>query len=134
MMANSKAAVKRAKPRAQRPPEETNQVLTLDLGDLVRTPDLTNATPEYLVDELGWVRDMLKLFGRREGFLKEALKGRWPEDAATVEGENYAALKEHISQIRVKSELVRQKLTEEELAEVCEEISYDQIKVTRKPQ
>lgn len=39
-----------------------------------------NATPEHIVDELGLARELKKEAERREGFYKEALKGRMGDE------------------------------------------------------
>lgn len=120
------ATKKNTNPKANRA-----NVIEIDVDDLSRTPNLANATPESLVDDLGWIRDLLKLLGKREGFVKEALKGRWPEDSATIEGDNYSALKEHVTQERIKSDLVREFLNPADLPKVSETLEFDQIRTTR---
>ena len=52
-------------------------------------PDLANATPGYLSDELGETRKVIKNANKLEGFLKEALKARKDEGAEYVDGEKW---------------------------------------------
>lgn len=52
--------------------------------------NLSNATPEFLVDELGKIRDQQKILEKQEGFYKEALKARL-DGRTFVDGEEYLA-------------------------------------------
>lgn len=50
-----------------------------ELPDIKKNPpNLENATPEWLVDELGRIRRIMSRVKKLEGFYKEALKARWP--------------------------------------------------------
>lgn len=54
-----------------------------------KMPNLANATPGFLVDELGEWRKKKKEAEKMEGFYKEAIKARLEPDQIYVEGENY---------------------------------------------
>lgn len=50
-----------------------------ELPDIKKNPpNLENATPEWLVDELGRIRRIFSRAKKLEGYYKEALKARWP--------------------------------------------------------
>lgn len=51
--------------------------------------NLANATPEFLSDELGEIREVLKEGKKQEGFIKAALKARMDEGMDLVEGDYF---------------------------------------------
>lgn len=57
----------------------------------VRMPNLANATPGFIVDELGAVRKKLSKLKKLEGFYKEALRARLKKNQRVVEGEKFSA-------------------------------------------
>lgn len=72
-----------------------------------KAPDLSNATPEFLVDEIGYLRDQKKQIEKAEGFYKEALTSRLTEGEREVTGETYVATLNSQTQERLSSEPVR---------------------------
>lgn len=50
-------------------------------------PDLANATPEFLLDELGQTREVKKASEGHEAFLKTALLARLEDGETAIEGE-----------------------------------------------
>jgi len=104
--------------------------ISLDIAELKRMPNLDNATPESLVDDLGDVNELRKILEKREKLLKEAIKGRKGKGA--VEGVRYGALISSETQERISSPLVRELLTPEQLGQVLTEISMTKITTTRK--
>lgn len=110
---------------------------TFELPNVKKVPpDLSNATPEGLVDELGRVRRIMSRFKAYEGFLKEGLKARWPktedpnkemimgEDGeprikmvpvTSVRGEIYGAEWSEVTQNRVDMDAIREHYGDKEI-------------------
>lgn len=102
-----------------------------ELPDIKRTPpNLENATPNSLVDDLSRVRRMMSRLKKLEGFYKEALKARWPQEetdeididpvtfeerhvkrpAPQVQGEIYTVTWDEVTQNRVDTDAVKELL------------------------
>ena len=94
--------------------------------------NLANATPQFLVDELGGVRAKIKELQKEEGFLKEALKARVDETDTVVEGDLYAATIEQVFQMRFDSERTKLEMGPEWWAERQKEISFVTIKTVKR--
>jgi hypothetical protein len=100
----------------------------------VELPNLANATPEYIVDELGRIRDELNKYKRLEGFFKQALQGRRENGQNVISGSVYDALISEETQIRINADKVREYFENDPsgLGAVCEELSFQVIRTTRK--
>jgi len=97
-----------------------------------KLPDLSNATPPYLADELGDIRAEIKRLQKLEGLYKDVLEAKKDPEATTVEGDKWCQVFEMVSQMRINADLCRQHLDAETLAKVTAEVSYRQIKSVRK--
>jgi len=92
---------------------------------------LHNATPEFLVDELGPLRAQIKKLQKRENILKEAIKGRLPEDEDEIEGENWTAQITKTSQSRLNTTLIREHMDEKWVMEHTNVIEMTQIRTKK---
>ena len=95
-----------------------------------RVPDLSNATPEMLIDELGEVRDKIKVLKKYEGLYKDALLARLEEGEVTVEGEKYAGLVERVSQNRFQAASAKEEMGQEWYTSHCKDVEFTQVKAT----
>lgn len=97
-----------------------------------RMPDLSNATPPFLVDELGKVRAQMSKIKRLEGYYKEALSARWPAGESECSGENFTCEREYVSQVRLDTDKIRADMDEDWIKEHSKEVNYYQFKVKLK--
>lgn len=97
----------------------------------VKVPNFANATPGFLVDELGEVRAKLKELQGQEGVLKEALQARLPKGTTAVTGEKYNAAITQTSQVRLDTDKIRSEMPEEWVAEHSKEITFTTIRTSR---
>jgi len=95
-------------------------------------PDLANATPSFLVDEIGYLRECMKLIKKREGYFKEALIARLEPAQATIDGERYSALIENLSRSGLNTEKIRAEMSVEWIELHTTTTDYVQIKTTRR--
>jgi hypothetical protein len=100
----------------------------------VDLPNLDNATPGFIVDELGRIREEMSRLKTLEGYYKQALQGRRADGQNAISGTLFDALISEETQIRVSSDKVRNYFAAdaEGLASVCDEISFQVIRTTRK--
>lgn len=97
-----------------------------------KMPNLDNATPGFLVDELGAVREQIKDLQKHEGYFKEALKARLEPGQTTVDGEVFSALIEEVEQVRLDTPLIRKDMDEEWLDEHSKLVEFIMIKTARR--
>ena len=95
-------------------------------------PNLANATPSFLIDEMGRLRAEIKKLEQMEGYYKEALKAQWPEGEKSHEGENYLAERLYVVQSRLDSAKIKEDMDEDWMSEHSKEVSYYQFKVKLK--
>lgn len=96
------------------------------------TPNLANATPGFLLDEIGRLRREIKDLQKQEGMYKEALYARLEPDEQTIEGEQYVGLVEEVVQHRFSQSLAKEKLDPEDFEECFQETSYKKLSVTKR--
>lgn len=97
-------------------------------------PNLANATPEFIVDELGRVREQLNDLKTLEGFLKQGLLGRRADGQNVISGQVYDCLISSDSQIRISADKVRAYFANDPdtLATLQDEIPIQVIRTPRK--
>ncbi len=95
-----------------------------------RMPDLSNATPTFLVDELGGVREQIKELQKLEGFYKEALQAR-SGGKTTIEGETFVALLTDQTQQRIDTKGLKEEFGEEWYQDHTKTIEFKKIQTTR---
>lgn len=99
-----------------------------------KTPNLENATPGFIVDELGRTREKIADLKKLEGIYKEALSGRVDEDQQLVEGEKtFNATIEEVEQMRFDSAGAKKEFGEAWYIEHSKLISFRTIRTMRKP-
>jgi hypothetical protein len=99
-----------------------------------KMPNLDNATPGFIVDELGSVREEIKNLVKFEGYYKEALKARLEPGQATVDGETFSALIVDTEQVRLDTARIKEDMDEVWLDEHSKLIEFITIKTARRPQ
>lgn len=92
-------------------------------------PNLANATPSFLIDEMGKLRAEIKKLQQLEGYYKEGLKARWPEDETSLDGETYSCNKENVVQFRLNTEMIRADMDEDWIRDHSKTLSYSQFKI-----
>ena len=97
-----------------------------------KMPDLDNATPGFLVDELGAVREKIKDLQKYEGYYKEALKARLEPGQATVDGEVFSALIDEVEQVRLDTTGIRKDMDEEWIDKYSKLVEFITIKTVRR--
>jgi len=97
-------------------------------------PNLENATPGYLVDELGRIREETSRLKRLDEYIKAALYARLAEGQTVVVGEVKSALIETITQIRLDNDKVKEDMGADWWADHCKEITFKQIRITNRGQ
>lgn len=93
-------------------------------------PNLDNATPSFLVDELGSIRSEQKVLKKREGYIKAALQARIKPGEYKIEGEKYAAEIIEQAQMRIDTDLVKTEMGSQWWEDHCKLVEFQQIKVT----
>lgn len=95
-------------------------------------PNLDNATPGSLVDDLGATRVESAKLKKREGFLKQALFARLDEGQTLVEGEKFNAMIQDVVQERLDTEKIRASETDEWLEDHTKVVEFKQIRTAKK--
>jgi len=95
-------------------------------------PDLSNATPSFLIDEIGTQRVIKTAAEKLEKFYKTALYARMGDDETTVEGEKFAGLIEEVNAKRFNKDKAIALLTElgatpEQIADCHMSSSYNKL-------
>ena len=80
---------------------------------LAEMPNLSNATPGFLVDELGNIRDQIKELKKREGFFKQALEARLDPAQDEVDGDVYKATISEVVSERLNTSGIREEMSAE---------------------
>ncbi len=93
-------------------------------------PNLDNATPSFLVDELGSIRAEQKELKKREGYIKAALKARIKPGEYSIEGEKYTAEIIEQAQMRIDTDGVKTEMGSQWWEDHCKLVEFQQIKVT----
>jgi len=114
-----------------KPAEKLTTVCIYDYGN--KPPNFANATPEYLIDALGEIREMSKKCKKWEGWFKEAILGRRADFKAAINGEAYSGLLVDGEQVRIDSDAVREHFKDdpETLEKLMKVIPMVTIKTTR---
>lgn len=108
------------------------------VAEAKQVPDLTNATPTFLLDEIGRIRVEASRLKFMEGVYKDALRGRITNaqlhGEEPIVGEKYVGYYEDISQVRIDSDAVRGYFANdpETLQKLSKTISYPQLNVKPK--
>ena len=103
-------------------------------NDENKLPNLSNATPEFLVDEIGDVRQQIKELEKKKGFYQEALLGRARLLGQThFKGDRWEADIVELSRTGLDTQTVKEEMGEEWYAEHCKVTSYQQINTKRVP-
>ena len=95
------------------------------------TMNLDNATPEFLADELGEIRDKQKTLKKQEGFIKAALKARVDDDTISVTGEFYTALFSDLERTGLNTAKIKAEHNEAWIIENSTTTPYSQIKTVK---
>ncbi len=102
----------------------------------IKIPNLANATPGFLADELGKTRESMKALMRYEGICKEGLKGRAQTptkgDPIEVQGRNFTATISEVSQSRIDTEKLKKTYGEDWYNEHCKEITFQKVSTSRR--
>lgn len=108
------------------------------MAEAKQVPDLSNATPTYLLDEIGRIRAEASRLKFVEGVFKDALRGRISKAQLKGEepilGEKFVGFYEEITQSRIDSDAVRGYFANdpETLARLSKTISYPQLNIKPK--
>jgi hypothetical protein len=108
------------------------------LSEAKSVPDLSNATPTFLLDEVGRIRAEANRLKFLEGVYKDALRARITTQQLNGEepilGDKYVGYYENISQVRIDSEAVREHFRNDPdtLEKLCKVIEYPQLNVKPK--
>lgn len=100
-------------------------------------PDLTNATPGFLLDEIARMRVETARLKFLDGVYKQALEARCTEEelaGKAIEGEKVFGSREMVTQERIDGDAVKAYFVDkpEELAKVMKVISFAQWKTINK--
>ncbi len=95
-------------------------------------PNLDNATPEFLIDEIERVRDEQKPLKKLEGIYKEALKARLPENQNAVEGEFYAGIISEEERTGLDTAKIRKDMDDDWIQEHSTTSTYAKISTVKK--
>jgi len=96
-----------------------------------RLPDLRNATLEFLIDETRNTRVELNRLKKLEAYYSTALKARIPTDeqgAQISQSSHFAVTVNTVTQERISTELCRELLPPELLAQVTVTTSFQTLK------
>jgi hypothetical protein len=96
-------------------------------------PNLGNATPMSLTDEIGFLRRWESFIEKQKKFLEAALKARL-DDKTTCEGEFWSVEVIKATQTRVSADLARERLSPQILASIQNQVTMNMMKFTRKGQ
>ena len=88
--------------------------------------NLANATPEFLVDELGDIREQVRVLKKQEGFYKTALKARMDYDEMIL-GERYKGVKTQKERTGLDVAKIREDMDEDWIDDHTVTSDYDQI-------
>jgi len=100
-----------------------------------KIPDLSNATPGFLIDEIGKLREEQKRIKFLEGFYKQALEARASKAQLNgtefIQGEKYIGDRSFQAQKRINSELVVEELKNEpeRLARCYGDVEFWQLNI-----
>lgn len=97
-----------------------------------KLPNLANATPGFIVDELGRTRTELSRLKKLEGFLKQGLLAR--AKVGAVAGEKYfdASIQE-LARSSLDTAAVKKEMGDDWYRKRCKTTPYVQIRTTEKP-
>lgn len=90
-------------------------------------PNLNNATPGSIADWLGEVRKQQKDLKKLEGFYKQALQARRPENDDVIHGEKFKAIFSHKTRTALDQTPVKEEMGQEWWDAHCKTTEYDQI-------
>jgi len=94
----------------------------------VEIENLSNATPEYLTDELGAIRAQISALEKRKDLLSEALKGRARLLGEYIfKGEVFTSEIVEMSRSSLDSEAIRQEMDTDWIDAHTKVTSYQQI-------
>lgn len=96
----------------------------------VEMPNFANATPEFLTDELGDIRDQIKKLEKIKDLISEALKGRARLLKETkFIGERYTSEIVQMSRTGLDTALVKESMDEDWIAAHSKTTEYPQVNV-----
>ncbi len=96
-------------------------------------PNLDNATPGMLVDEIGDIRVAMSRLKKREGFYKQALIARLDEGQTLIEGDKlYDGMLEETVQERLDTAKIREDMDEDWLRDHTKVIEFKTLRTTKK--
>jgi len=97
-------------------------------------PNLSNATPEFIVDELGRVREQLKELKTLEGFYKQGLMARRADGQNVISGQYFDCSITLELQVRISADKVREyfKNDPDTLSSLQDDIEMQVIRTPRK--
>lgn len=93
-------------------------------------PDLSNATPGFLTDEIGTLRDEMKELKKREGFFKEAL-GAMVDGEDVVTGDKYRMVITHKYQMRLNTDGLKEEYGQKWYNEHSREIDFREFRTNK---
>lgn len=93
-------------------------------------PNLDNATPSFLADELGAVRKEIKALEKLAAFFKTALKSRIDKKTKEAKGDKFTVVQIDVTQKRLNGALVEEALSKKKFEACHKEITFTQLKVT----
>ena len=97
------------------------------------TPNLDNATPGMLIDQIGDIRTTMAMLKKREGFYKQALMARLEDGQTLVEGDEfYDGMIEDTVQERLDTPKIREDMDEDWIREHTKVLEFKTIRTTKK--
>lgn len=95
-----------------------------------KDPNLNNATPGFLVDEIGMLRTEMKALEKKEAFFKEALLAR-VKPGQRVEGELYYAEISSECRTGLDTQRIKEEFGEDWCAERSKTTEYTKVSTKR---
>lgn len=97
-----------------------------------KVPDLSNATPSFLIDEIGKIRDQNKENKFYEGIYRKALDARLAKDQLIVEGDAFIGNFSTSVTERLDLDAVRSILTPEQLKQCTAASDIVTLRIAKK--
>ena len=92
--------------------------------------DLSNATPSFLVDELGSIKDRIKELQTEEGVLKQALLAKLSDGQRVIQGETHSGMISDRTRVGLDSAKVLEDMGEEWVEDHSKTTEYTELRVT----
>ncbi len=98
-----------------------------------KVPNLDNATPGMLIDELGGLRSKISVLKKQEGFYKQALMARLEDGQTLVEGDQFFdGMIEDTVQERLDTPKIREDMDEDWIRDHTKVLEFKTIRTTKK--